>query len=45
MKLCVNLVLVGLTVCYRGGMHGGSKFTQPNASFTVAGIHSDVQGW
>ncbi len=44
MKQCVNLVLVGLMCFMLVGCMGAASFQQPNASFAVAGIYSDVQG-
>jgi hypothetical protein len=43
MKNVLNLVLVGLMCLMLVGC-GAASFTQPNASFAVAGIYSDVQG-
>ncbi|HBP90645.1 MAG: hypothetical protein KC592_07355 [Nitrospira sp.] len=44
MKQCVNLVLVGLACFMLVGCMGAASLTQPNASFAVAGIYTDVQG-
>jgi hypothetical protein len=43
MRNVLNLVLVGLMCLMLVGC-GAASFTQPNASFAVAGIYSDVQG-
>ncbi|HNP97308.1 MAG TPA: TRL domain-containing protein [Cyclobacteriaceae bacterium] len=44
MKQCVNLILVGLMCFLLVGCMGAASLQQPNASFAVAGIYTDVQG-
>lgn len=44
MKRFGNLVLVVLVCFLLGGCMGAASFIQPNASFAVAGIYTDVQG-
>jgi hypothetical protein len=44
MKQIVNVALVGLACFMLVGCMGAASLTQPNASFAVAGIYTDVQG-